>query len=285
MLRNQRVCYDVLFRSASETLLDLCRDPKHLGGRPGIMALLHTWGQTLMDHPHLHCLVTGGGISNDGTRWILPRKTNENRTFFIHVNVISALFKGKFMSYLAEAYKKHALNFCGKVEYLQEEIAFKRFKTVLYAKKWVVYCRSVYRDAERVIDYLGRYTHRVALSNHRIRSVTDAGVTFSYRDYQDHDRRKQMTLSAEEFIRRFLLHVLPHAYYRIRYYGLFSNRSRKATIEWSRRLLKAPQREVKAFDILEAMFELTGLDLSRCPNCQIGEMHIIKQLEPVYQPP
>ena len=285
MLRNKRVCYDLLFCAASETLLDLCRDPKHMGGRPGVLAMLHTWGQTLIEHPHLHCLVSGGGISNDGERWVSPRKTNQRRSFFIHVNVISALFKGKFLAYLDEAYKKDKLCFCGKVEHLQKEAAFKAFKKNLYAKEWVTYCRAVYRKPEKIIDYLGRYTHRVAISNRRILSVDDKRVTFSYKDYQDKDRRKQMTLSAEEFIRRFLLHVLPHGYYRIRYYGLFSNRNRKKNLERCRRLLKAAKREAKPFDLLDALYELTGIDMSRCPNCQIGEMRIVKTLEPVYQPP
>lgn len=285
MLRNKRVCYDLLFRSASETLLDLCRDPKHMGGRPGIMALLHTWGQTMMDHPHLHCLVTGGGVSNDGVRWVLPRKTNQKRSFFIHVNVISALFKGKFLAYLQEAYKDRSLYLGGKIESLQKEDAFKAFKKSLYAKDWVTWCRDVYRKPEKVIDYLGRYTHRVAISNYRIQSVDDETATFSYKDYQDKDRRKLMRLSVEEFIRRFLLHVLPHGYYRIRYYGLFSNRNRKKNLEWCRRLLKAAKQEEKPFDLLDAIYELTGLDLSRCPQCQVGEMRIVKHLEPVYQPP
>jgi hypothetical protein len=285
MLRNKRVCYDLLFRAAAETLLELCRDPKHMGGRPGILAILHTWGQTLTDHPHLHCLVTGGGISNDGERWVSPRRTNEKRSFFIHVNVISALFKGKFTAFLDEACKEGKLNFCGRIDRLQKEGAFTAFKKSLYAKEWVTYCRDVYRRPEQVIDYLGRYTHRVAVSNHRIVSVDDGAPAFSYRDYQDKERRKQMTLSAEEFIRRFLLHVLPHGYYRIRYYGLFSNRNRKKNLDWCRRLLKAVRREEKPFDLLDAVFELTGIDLSRCPHCQIGAMCIVKTLEPVYQPP
>jgi len=248
MLRNKRVCYDLLFRSASETLLDLCRDPKHMGGRPGVMAILHTWGQTLTDHPHLHCLVTGGGVSNDGERWVSPRKTNQKRS-------------------------------------LKKEDAFQTFKKSLYAKEWVTWCRDVYRKPEQVIDYLGRYTHRVAISNYRIQSVEKETVAFSYKDYQDKDRRKQMTLSVDEFIRRFLLHVLPHGYYRIRYYGLFSNRNKKKNIERCRRLLGAAKREEKPFDLLDAIFEMTGIDLSRCPNCQVGEMRIVKHLEPMYQPP
>ena len=284
-LRNKRVCYDLLFRSASETLLDLCRDPRHMGGRPGIMAILHTWGQTMMDHPHLHCLVTGGGLSNDGKRWVAPRKANQKRSFFIHINVISALFKHKFMVYLDEAYKEGKLCFCGKVEYLQKEAAFKAFKENLYAKDWVTFCRDVYRKPEQVIDYLDRYTHRVAISNYRIQSIDDETVTFSYKDYQDKNRKKQMTVSVEEFIRRFLLHVLPHGYYRIRYYGLFSNRNRKQNIEWCRRLLRVAKREEKPFDLLDAIFELTGLDMSRCPHCQKGEMHIVKHLQLAYQPP
>ena len=284
MLRNKRTCCDLLFRAASETLLDLCRDPRHMGGRPGIPAILHTWGQTLTDHPHLHCPVTGGA-ANDDKRRVAPRRTNGKRSFFIHVNVISALFKGKFTAFLGEAYQEGKLSFCGRVEHLRKGGAFKAFVKRLYAKAWVTYCRDVYRRPEQVIDCLGRYTHRTAIGNRRILSVGDGTATFSYRDYQDRERRKQMTLSVEEFIRRFLLHVLPNGYYRIRYYGLFSNRNRKRNLEWCRRLLKTAAREAKPFDLLDALFELTGLDLSRCPQCQKAGMRIVKTLEPVYQPP
>lgn len=285
MLRNKRICYNLLFRAASETLLELCRDPKHMGGRPGVLAILHTWGQTLMDHPHLHCLVTGGGISNDGSRWVVPCKTNQKKTFFIHVNIISALFKGKFMAHLKDAYQSKKLYLGGVIESLQNEEAFDAFQKILYAKKWVTYCRAVYRKPDKVIDYLGRYTHRVAISNRRILEVDNENVRFSYIDYQDQDKRKQMTLSIDEFIRRFLLHVLPHGYYRIRYYGLFSNRNRKKNLDNCLRLLNTAKNEEKPFDLLDALYETLGIDLSRCPNCGIGEMHIIKNLKPVYRPP
>ena len=285
ILRNKRVCYDLLFRSVSETILELCRDPKHMGGCPGILANLHTWGQIMTDHPHMHCLVTGGGLSNDKKCWVMPRKTNQKRFFFIHVNIISTLFKHKFMAYLDEAYKKSKLFFHGKIQYLKDADDFKTFKNKLYAKRWVTYCKEIYRRPEKVIDYLGRYTHRVAISNYRIKTIDNEKVTFSYKDYQDNNRKKLMTLSVDEFIRRFLLHVLPHGYYRIRYYGLFSNRNRSQNIEWCRRLLKVTKTEAKPFDLLNALFELTGIDFSRCPRCQKGEMLIIKHLEPVYQPP
>ena len=265
--------------------MDLCRDCKHMGGRPGVLAILHTWGQTLMDHPHLHCLVTGGGLSNDGTRWVKPRKTNQKRHFFIHVDVLSDLFKKKFMAYLNKAWQENKLGFHGKIQHLNDSNSFKSFKKKLYEKKWITFCKDVYHKPERVIDYLGRYTHRVAISNYRIESTDQETVTFSYKDYQDDGRKKRMTLSYEEFTRRFLLHVLPHGYFRIRYYGLFSNRNRKKNIEWVRRLLKAAKRDERPFDLLDALFALTGLDVSRCPQCERGEMVIIKNLKPVYQPP
>jgi len=151
--------------------------------------------------------------------------------------------------------------------------------------KNIRYCRAVYHKPEKVIDYLGRYTHRVAISNQRIRAVADRSVTLSYMGYWDDDRRKQMTLSVDEFIRRFLLHILPHGYYRIRYYGLFSNRNRTKNLEWCRRLLGAAKREEKPFDLLDAIFEMTGIDLWSCPNCQVGGMRIVKHLESVCQPP
>ena len=168
---------------------------------------------------------------------------------------------------------------------LHKPAMFEYFINDLASDKWINYCKRPFGGPERALKYFGRYTHRVAISNYRIQSVDERTITFSYKDYQDGDRRKQMALSAEEFIRRFLLNVLPHGYYRIRYYGLFSNRNREKNLERCRQLLKAAKRETKPFDLLDALFELTGLDLSRCPNCQSGEMRIVKHLEPVYQPP
>ena len=214
-LVNQALIYDLLFQAASETLLTLGKDPRHIGGQLGIIAVLHTWSQTLMDHPHVHCIVTGGGLSADGQRWLSPRKMTSNKDFFIHVNVISALFKQKFLAYLKQRYQRGEFKWVGRISYLKEPSAFNKLLTQLYAKPWVTYCKKPFGGPEQVLRYLGRYTHRVAISNHRIVNVADGKVTFKWRDYRDHNKTKLMTLDVSEFMRRFLLHILPARYYKI----------------------------------------------------------------------
>jgi hypothetical protein len=285
-LSNQRVVYNIFFRAASETLLELGRDPKHLGGEIGIMAVLHTWGQNLMDHPHVHCIVTGGGLSPEGRQWLRAKKSGEKKIFFIHVNILSALFKRKFMAYLCEAYERGSLKLVGRMSHLKDQDQFRSFKQKLYSQKWVSYCKGTIRKAEQVVDYLGRYTHRVAISNSRLLKMENGQVTFKWRDYRDHNRQKQMTLDAYEFIRRFLLHILPRGYYKIRYYGMLSNRYRKAKLQLCRRLLKVKDKvEEATFNLLDALFYLTGLDLSCCPACHQGRMVIVKYLMPSYKAP
>ncbi len=224
-LLNQRVLYDLLFRSASETLTQLAQDQKHLGATVGVIGILHTWGQNLMDHPHLHCIVTGGGLSSDGT-WIPCR-----RGFFLPVRVISALFRGKFLDLLKDYFKKEGLVFPDSLRHLKDPGDFETFRKNLYHKNWVVYCKPPFDGPKGVLQYLGRYTHRIAISNNRILSNRGGNVSFLWRDYADHNRPKTMTLKAGEFIRRFLLHVLPTRYVRIRHFGLLANRKRKDNIE------------------------------------------------------
>ncbi len=224
-LRNQAELYSLLFRAAPETLKELTEDPKHLGAEVGFIAVLHTWTQTLMDHPHLHCIVTGGGLSPDGKTWISCKGD-----FFLPVKVLSRLFRGKFLAYLKEAYEKGNLVFPGKIAPLKEKAAFDRLLKDLYAQEWVVYCKPPFGSAEMVMDYLGRYTHRVAISNDRLVKLENNRVTFRYRDRNDNDTVKLMTLDASEFIRRFLLHILPAGFMKIRYYGILSNRNRKCKL-------------------------------------------------------
>src|SRR5512139_1039190 len=224
-LRNQKVLYSLLFKSVSETLTELAQDSKHLGAEIGFMAILHTWSQTLIHHPHLHCLVTGGGLSLDGKRWIASRKD-----FFIPVKVLSCLFQGKFLDGLKREYEAGELRFPGQIEELKEASAFKRFLTNLYHQVWVVYCKRPLKHPEKVVDYLGRYTHRVALSNDRLVKMEDNRVTFRWRDSADNNTIKLLTLEALEFIRRFLLHVLPSQFVKIRYYGILSHRNRKVKL-------------------------------------------------------
>jgi predicted Zn-ribbon and HTH transcriptional regulator len=273
---NQKVVYNILFRAASETLLQLGLDHKHLGAQLGIIALLHTWGQTMIDHLHLHCIVTGGGLSRDGTRWVRPKKSNGKRDFFIHVNIISALFKKKFMAYLVEAYKHGDIKCVGSIAHLSEPKSFNALKRKLYDKKWVTYCKNTARKPEKVIEYLGRYTHRVAISNSRIVAVKDDRVTFKWRDYKDDNRNKLMSLHAFEFIRRFLLHILPSGFFKIRYYGLLSCRNHKTKLQLCRKLLHVKEQSGDAvFNLIDALFELTGIDITLCPQCGKGHMRRI----------
>jgi hypothetical protein len=257
-LRNQEVVYNVLFKAVAETLLELTRDTL---GRIGMIAVLHTWGQNLMDHPHIHCIVTGGGLCQG--KW-LPSK----RKFFRHVKVMGRLFRGKFLFYLKKAYKEDRLRFPGRISHLAH--TFTSFLSPLYDKEWVVYCKRPFGGPESVIRYLGRYTHRVALANHRIISMEEGKVTFFWKDYHD-GKRKTMTLDAGEFIRRFLLHVLPDGFVKIRYFGLLANRHRKACLETCREVLGVAQPEEVPETWEEHLLRLTGMDLRKCPLCQ-GKM-------------
>ena len=291
-LINQSSIYNALFRSASETLLELGGDPKHLGAEIGVTAVLHTWGQNLMDHPHLHCIVTGGGLAGDGRRWIYPKKINKNKQFFVHVNVISDLFKKKFIAHLKEARQNGDLKFVGKTSYLASSARFTKFKNELYQKKWITYCKETFGGPEQVINYLGRYTHRVAISNHRIVNLNsmDNKVTFLWKDYKDHSQQKPMTLDAFEFIRRFLLHILPRGFYKIRYYGILSNRRRKTKLEQCKKVLRScnslENNSSPSIDWIELLLELTGIDLRICPVCNKGRMRSKEMIVSLhYAPP
>ncbi len=274
-LVNQTVMYDILFKAGSETILDLAKDEKHIGGKVGLICVLHTWGQNLMDHPHLHCIVTGGGLSNDGTRWGEPKKSTPKKDFFIHVNVISDLFKCKFLAYLKQAYQQGELKFVGEIETLADRINFQKRIDKLYQKKWNTYCKKPFGGPEKVLKYLGRYSHRVAISNNRILKLEDGKVTFKWRDYRAGNQMKVMTLHVFEFMRRFLLHILPKGYFKIRYYGILANRNRRTDLELCRRLLKvavhiADRQWCLSWD--EMMLELFGIDVWLCPRCHKGRL-------------
>lgn len=288
-LVNQKIVYDILFRAGAQTLLQLGWDLKHLGGEIGIIAVLHTWGQTLIDHPHLHCIMPGGGLSPDGKRWLPPKKSKRNKKFFVHVNVISDLFKKKFLAYLKEAYRKGELKFVGKTAYLADAREFQALLNRLYAIKWVTYCKPPFRGAEKVIEYLARYTYKVAISNHRIVKVDDDKVTFKWRDYRDGNKEKLMTLQAFEFIRRFLLHILPYQYTRIRHYGLFATRNRKQKIRRCQDILAVCPIEEQQVSEVESwqdwLFELTGIDPRICPNCAKGRMVRRENIQPLRHGP
>jgi len=234
---NKALVYDLLFRAASETLLTIAADPRHLGARIGITAVLHTWGSALTHHPHIHMIVPGGGISLDGTRWVSSRPA-----FLLPVHVLAKLFRRLFLTGLTALYATGRLRFFGDKTTLNDPQAFERTLAPMRAKKWVVYSKPPFGGPEAVLAYLSRYTHRVAISNRRLISQDETGVTFRYKDYRcDGDaRHRTMTLSADEFIRRFLMHVLPKGFHRIRHYGLLATGQCKANIARARELLAAP---------------------------------------------
>jgi predicted Zn-ribbon and HTH transcriptional regulator len=268
VLVNKRTLYGILFKAASQTLLTLSKDPKHLGADIGFIAILHTWGQTLTDHPHLHCIVPGGGLSPDGKKWKRSKKFKYNK-FFIHVNIISDLFKKKFLYYFKKTYKNKELQFVGKVKSYGQTNEFYKLLNLLYEKKWITYIKRPFGGPKQVLEYLGRYTHRVAISNSRIKRIENGKVVFQYRDYRD-NTKKEMALSPVEFIRRFMLHILPEGFFKIRYYGILSSRRKKALLEKCRKIL-SKKKSRKSKD-KEAIKSFTW----QCPKCKTGRMHFYK---------
>jgi hypothetical protein len=232
--QNKAVVYAILFRTAAETLRTIAADPKHLGAEIGLIAVLHTWGQTLHHHPHVHCLVPGGGPSPDGARWVGCRPG-----FFLPVRVLSRLFRRLFLDELAAAFQAGSLSFVGDLASLAEPAAFARRLREQKRKEWVVYAKPPFGGPAQVLAYLGRYTHRVAIANSRLVNMSDDDITFRWKDYRNHDKSKLMTLSADEFIRRFLLHTLPDGFHRIRHYGFLANGRRSAKLVLCRTLLQA----------------------------------------------
>jgi hypothetical protein len=268
----QEVC-DLLFKAVAETLLEFGR--RHLGGKLGVTAVLHTWDQTLRDHFHLHCLIPGGALSDDGSRW-----TTASRNFLFPVRALSLVLRAKFLDYLKQAHALSRLQFHGRVAVLADPAVFAVWHRRLREQLWVVYAKKPFCSPERVLDYLGRYTHRTAISNHRLLSLEQGRVTFSYRDRRRDNQLRSMTLDADEFIRRFLLHVLPDRFVRIRHFGLLANRSRKQTLARCRQLLgvTAPTPHGSPPSTRELLLALGGADLTRCPICRTGEMVILTQL-------
>lgn len=270
--QNQTVVYDILFRAASETLRKIAADPKHLGAEIGFLAVLHTWGQTLMHHPHVHCLVPGGGIAPDGRSWIACRPG-----FFLPVRVLSRMFRGLFLHYLEKAFAAGELRFFSAYQPLHEPAAFRRYLAPVHRTEWVVYAKRPFAGPAQVLDYVGRYTHRVAISNNRLLSMDDGKVRFRWKDYRDGNRQKTMTLAGEEFIRRFLIHVLPDGFHRIRYFGFLGNCQRARKLAQCRELLgMAPSRPADPLLDYRDRFEaLTGRSLRECPHCRTGVMVVV----------
>jgi hypothetical protein len=262
-LQNRRVIYNLLFATVNATLRKIAADPKHLGAEIGFLAVLHTWGQQLQHHPHLHCVVTGGGLALDETRWKDSRKR-----FFLPVRVLSSLFRRLFLDGLRSAYRKQKLVFHGCIADLNDPRLFAGFTEKLRQKRWVVYAKPPFGSPEKVLNYLGRYTHRVAISNERIVNMEEGRVSFRWKDYRHQNPQRVMTITTEEFIRRYMLHVLPRGFQRIRHFGLLSNRRGKPKLESARRLLGCGERkQIIGGDYRQQYERVTGRSLSECPEC------------------
>ena len=274
--QNKSVVYDLLFRAAAETLLTLARDPRHLGADLGFFGVLHTWGQTLVHHPHVHFVVPGGGLSSDRQRFIRCRRPH----YFVAVQVLSALFRGLFLEALQSAFRAGKLQFFSELEKLQDPGAFTAYLQPLRKKKWVVYSKPPFGGPQQALTYLGRYTHRVAISNERLLSSENGAVTFGWKDYRDQGRAKTITLETEEFIRRFLLHSLPPGFQRIRHYGLLANAQRRSNIALCRQLLTADPTGLLPELPPAETDEILVDRLPWCPVCGIGFMIRIQRLLP-----
>ena len=265
-LRNQRLFYNLLFRAASETLLQIAADPRHLGARIGVLAVLHTWSQNLGHHPHLHCLVPAGGLALDRSRWVRSR-----RNFFLPVRVLSRMFRGKLLAFLKQSYRHNELRFSGTLAALSQPHAFHSLLSILRNKEWVVYSKPPFGGPEHVLKYLARYTHRVAISNGRLLGLDSGQVRFRWRDSRHNNRSSVMTLDAVEFIRRFLLHVLPAGFVKIRHFGLLANRNRRQALALCRIHLHATTP-----DISTLLTEPQKSALNRsCPQCKRGTLHVV----------
>ena len=263
-IQNQEKIYKILFRSSSEKLQELERDEKYLGAEIGFFSILHTWGQNLMYHPHVHLVVTGGGLTEVNT-W-----KEKEEDFFIPVQVMSRVFREKFLDYM----KKEKIEFYGSNKDLENLASYNSLIQKMYDKEWIVYCKEPFKNAECVIQYLGRYTHRVAISNERILKIEGEKVTFKWRDYKDNNKMKEMIISIQEFIRRFLMHILPPHFMKIRYYGLLGNRNKKKKLLKCKILTRTKIYIKKQLPTLELLKQTLGKDFNLCPHCKKGHMLI-----------
>lgn len=274
---NPRLLYGLLFDAARETLAPFGDDPRHLGGEVGGIAILHTWGQTLEQHLHLHCVVPGGALTRDGARWLAAKPG-----FLFPVRALARVFRGKYLAGLRRAFDRQELRVAGGVAGLADPTAFGQFLATLRAQDWVVYAKPPFAGPAQVLEYLGRYTHRVALANERLISLAQGRVRFRWRDYARGNRLKTMTLPADEFLRRFLLHVLPAGFVRIRHFGLCANRGRTAKLARCRELLAAgpPPAPAAPEPVAALMFRLTGVDIGQCPVCHAGRLRVVAVFRP-----
>ena len=262
--------YTLLFRAVRETLLELAATPRHLGARIGGLMVLHTWGQTLDLHPHIHAIVPGGGLSPDGARWVSCKPG-----FFLPVRVLSRLLRGKLLAFLRQAYDRGELTWKEGLASLSDPRQFTKFLTVLYEKEWVVYAKPPFGGAEQALKYLARYTYRVAISNDRIESLTDGQVTFRYKAYAHGHRWRRMTLPAHEFLRRFMCHVLPRGFVRSRSFGFLASRVRDKQLALCRQLLEVTERTTAAAPANPASFSAPDDSQHRCPHCGRGVLELV----------
>jgi Putative transposase/Transposase zinc-binding domain len=281
VMRNKPRLYKILFAASAATLQTIAADPRHLGAQVGFFSVLHTWGQNLLFHPHIHCVATGGGISLDGTRWISSKPG-----FFLPVRVLSRLFRRLFLEALEQAFCQNLLRFPGAVAPLREPAAFLQLTSSLRQIEWVVYSKPPFGGPQRVLEYLGRYTHRVALDNRRILNLHDGHVTFQYKQYRSADAHKSRTspVAAGEFIRRFLLHSLPPRLPRIRHYGLFAGRTKKRSLARCGELLALPADSLlpSAVQIRAALSSVTEA-FRQCPACLTGHMVRVAWIAPLFK--
>ena len=268
-LQNKKFIYGLLLQASAETLLEVARDQRHLGAEIGFFSVLHTWNQRLSLHPHVHCVIPAGGLSLDHTHWV----TSPNR-FFLPLKVLSRVFRGKFVAALKQAFQNGRLSLHGNLALLAQPKTFVAWLRPLFRKDWVVYAKPPFGGPQYVLQYLGRYTHRVAISNHRLVSFTDGKVTFRWRDSAHNNEQKFMTLPLDEFLRRFLLHVLPKGFVRIRNFGFLANRRRATLLPFCFQLLGAAQEPQAKQDVSSTN---DSHDLWRCPKCG-GPMVVVEKL-------
>jgi hypothetical protein len=270
----------ILFSAVSETLQAFAKDPQwRLEGQLGFIAVLHTWSQTLMDHFHLHCLIPAGALSFKKDRWI-PAK----ESFLFRIESLAKAFKNCYLQKLKSAYQNQNLIFPGNTTHFASENGFQKLVTSLFKANWIAYAKRPFADPQQVLEYLGRYTHRVAISNNRIISIDNGKVSFTYQDRQRNNEIRKMTLDAHEFIRRFLLHILPMGFMKIRYFGFLSHKNKREAIALLRKLIDPEATLPEKFNetIIEIMLRLTGKDITCCPECKKGKMKMIRKLPTNY---
>lgn len=282
ILRNKKVSYDILFKAASQTLKEVAENPRHLGAEIGCIGVLHTWGQNLLDHPHIHFIVPGGGLNREKTAWMHCKKN-----YFLPVKVLSLVFRGKVLEFFEKAFNQGDLQFMGAIEHLNSRAHFKPLLISCAQKEWVVYAKEPFAGPAQVIAYLGQYTHRIAITNYRLVKIDGDEVHFKVRDRENPAEKKVMVLPAREFMRRFLLHVLPRGYVRIRHFGLLGSRLKKLKIAIVRQIqgvvTKVKERLIESAE--QILKRVTGIDPDLCPICKTGALKKLFRLPSILGPP